>query len=61
MRNTAESHTVSQDSRMHRKVQMNEWPLILWRFKCISAKDWGETRSSHLCLKSANENFSVGF
>ena len=23
-----ESHTVSQDSRMHCKVQMNEWPLI---------------------------------
>ena len=26
--NTVESHTVSQDSRMHCKVQMNEWPLI---------------------------------
>ena len=24
--------TVSQDSRMHCKVQMNEWPLILWPF-----------------------------
>ena len=22
------SHTISQDSRMHCKVQMNEWPLI---------------------------------
>ena len=28
IRNTVESHTVSQDSRMHCKVQMNEWPLI---------------------------------
>ena len=26
--NTAESHTVSLDSRLHCKVQMNEWPLI---------------------------------
>ena len=26
------------DSSMHYKVQMNEWPLILWRFNCISAK-----------------------
>ena len=28
IRNTVESHRVSQDSRMHCKVQMNEWPLI---------------------------------
>ena len=33
-----------QDSRMHCKVQMNEWPLILWRFNCISTKEWDETR-----------------
>ena len=59
--NTAESHTVSQDSRMHCKVKMNEWPLILWRFNCISIKEWDETRPSHLCLKSTNEDFSVGF
>ena len=39
IRNTAESHTVSQDSRMHCKVQMNEWPLILWRFNCISSRN----------------------
>ena len=58
---TAESHMVSQDSRMHCKVQMNEWPLILWRFKCISTKEWDETRPSQLCLKSTNEDFSVGF
>ena len=58
---SAESHTVSQDSRMHCKVQMNEWPLILWRFNCISTKEWDETGPSHLSLKSANEDFSVGF
>ena len=52
---------VSQDSRMHCKVQMNEWPLILWRFNCISTKEWDETRPSYLCLKSTNEDFSVGF
>ena len=39
---------VSQDSRMHRKVQMNEWPLILWHFNCISTKEWAETRPSGL-------------
>ena len=61
MRNTAELHTVSQDSRMRCKVHMNEWPLILWRFNCISTKEWDETRPSHLCLKSTNEDFSVGF
>ena len=54
-------HTVSQDSRMHCKVQMNEWPLILWRFNCISTKEWDETSPSDLCLKSTNEDFSVGF
>ena len=59
--NTVESHTVSQDSRLHCKVQMNEWPLIQWRFNCISTKEWNETRPSHLCLKSTNEDFSVGF
>ena len=53
--NIAESHTVSQDSKMHCKVQMNEWPLILWRFNCILTKE------SHLCLKSTNEDLSVGF
>ena len=51
----------SQDSRMHCKVEMNEWPLILWRFNCISTKELDETRPSHLCLKSTNEDFSVGF
>ena len=45
----------------HTVVQMNEWPLILWRFNCISTKEWDETRPSHLCLKSTNEDFSVGF
>ena len=40
---------------------MNEWPLILWRFNCISTKEWDETCSSHLCLESANEDFIVGF
>ena len=40
---------------------MNEWPLILWRFNCISTKEWDETRPSHLCLKLTNEDFSVGF
>ena len=59
--NTAESHTVSQDSRMHCKVQMNEWPLILWLFNCISTKEWDETCPSHLCLKSTNEDFRVHF
>ena len=59
--NTAESHTVSQGSRMHCKVQMNEWPLILWRFNCISTKEWDKTGPSHLCLKPANEDFSVRF
>ena len=59
IRNTAESHSVSQDSRMHCKVQMNEWPLILWRFNCISTKERDETRPPHLCLKSTNEDFSV--
>ena len=33
---------VSQDSRMHCKVHMNEWPLILRRFNCISTKEWDE-------------------
>ena len=51
----------SQDSRMHCKVQMNEWPLILWRFNCILTKEWDETRPPHLCLKSNNEDFSVSF
>ena len=59
--NTAESHTVSQDSRMHCKVQMNELLLILRHFNCISTKEWDKTRPSHLCLKSTNEDFSVGF
>ena len=27
---------------------MNEWPLILWRFNCISTKEWNETRPSSL-------------
>ena len=54
------AYRVSQDSRMHCKVQMNEWPLILWRFNCISTKEWDETCQSHLCLKSTNEDFSVG-
>ena len=53
--------SVSEDSRMHCKVQMNEWPPILWRFNCISTKEWDETRPSHLYLKSTNEDFSVGF
>ena len=48
-------------SRMHCKIQMNKWPLILWRFNCISTKEWDETRPSHLCLKSTNEDLSVGF
>ena len=62
MRNIAELHTVSQDSRMHCKVQMNEWPpLILWHLNCISPKEWDETRPSHLCLKSFNEDISVSF
>ena len=52
---------VSQDSRMNCKVQMNEWPLILWRFNSISSKEWNETRPSHLCLESTNGDFSVGF
>ena len=49
--------------RMHCKVQiqMYEWHLILWRFNCISTKGWDETRPSHLCLKSTNEDFCVGF
>ena len=60
------SHTkyckiASQDSRMHCKVQMNEWPLILWRFNCISTKEWDETRPSHLCLKSTIEDFRPDF
>ena len=55
------SHTVLQDSIMHCNVQMNELPLILWRFNCISSKEWDETRPSHLCLKSTNEDFTVGF
>ena len=59
--NIAESHTESQDSRMHCKVQMNEWPLILLRFNCISTKEWIETRPSHLFLKSINGDFSYGF
>ena len=54
-------HTVSQDSRMHCKVQMNEWPLILWRFNCISTKEWDATRPAHLCFKPTKEDFSVGF
>ena len=41
------------------KVHMNERPLILWRFHCISTKERDETRPSHLCLKSTNEDFSV--
>ena len=41
--------------------QMNEWPLVLWRFNCISTEEWDETRPSHLCLKFTNEDFSVGF
>ena len=28
IQNFSESHTVSQDSRMHCKVKMDEWPLI---------------------------------
>ena len=40
---------------------MNEWPLILWRFNSIFTKEWDETRPSHLCLKSPNEDFSVGY
>ena len=55
-RNTVESHTVSQDSRKHCKVQVSEWPLISWRFNCISTREWDETRPSHLCLKSFNED-----
>ena len=59
------SHTkycrVSQHSRMHCKVQQNEWPLILWRFNYISTKKWDETCPSHFCLKSTNEDFSVSF
>ena len=55
------SHMVSQDSRTNCKVQINEWPLILWRFNSISSKEWNETRPSHLCLKSTNGDFSVGF
>ena len=47
--------------RMHCKVQMNELPLILCRFNCISYKEWDETHPSRLCLKSAYEYFSVGF
>ena len=57
--NTAELHMVSQDSRIHCKVRMNEWPLILWRFNSISTKEWNETRPSHLCLASTNGDFSV--
>ena len=48
IRNTAESHMVSQHSKMHCKVQMNEWPLILWRFNCISTKEWDEPPLSFL-------------
>ena len=43
---------------------MNEWPLIYWRFNCISTKEWDETRPPpppHVCLKSINEDLSVGF
>ena len=58
---TAASHTVLQDSRMHCKVQMNEWPLIFCRLNCISSKEWDETRPSRLCLKFTYEDFSVGF
>ena len=36
---------------MQLKVQVNEWPLIKWRFNCISTKEWNETRPSQLCLK----------
>ena len=49
------------DNRMHCKVQMNEWPLIQWRFNWISTKEWDETRPSHLRLNSTNEDFSFGF
>ena len=59
--NTAESLMVSQDSRMNCKVQVNEMPLILWTLECISTKGWYETHHSHLCLKSTNGGFSVGF
>ena len=61
LQNTAVSHMVSQDSRIHYMVQMNEWPLILLGFNCISTKEWNETRPYHLCLKSTNGDFSVGF
>ena len=54
MRNTAESHMVSQDSRMHCKVQINEWPLILWHFNCISTKEWDETGPSYLAKDRLN-------
>ena len=38
-RHTKCCRIASQNSRMHCKVQMNEWPLILWRFNCISTKE----------------------
>ena len=61
LQNTAVSHMISQDSRIHYMVQMNEWPLILLGFNCISTKEWNETCPYHLCLKSTNGDFSVGF
>ena len=58
---TVSTDIVSSHSKYCRIVQMNEWPLIYWRFNCISTKEWDETRPYHLCLKSTNEDFSVGF
>ena len=52
---------VSQGGRTHCKVQMNEWPGILWPFYCISSKEWCEAHHSHPCLKSTNVDISVGF
>ena len=44
---TVESYMVSQDSRMHCKVQMNKRPLTLWPFNCILTKGWYEAHHSH--------------
>ena len=59
--NTAESHMVSQDSRMHCKVQMKKDLLFYGVLIVFQPKEWNETRLSLPCLKSSNEDFSVGF
>ena len=59
--NTAESHMVSPGSRMHRKVQMNDWPLTYGLLPLFQPRNGRKPTTSTLAQNPPMEILVLAF